>query len=143
MVCRINPSVSIGLIMFFLKYSVVFIPQKSCISLRLLAVEQYSSSADSFSLSNLTCVVTCGLTCVVTCGLTVVEVGPTVAVATLVSGIVMRNTSPSTNCGSPPEYILVYLYVFLIPEPSSSARPISRNTFEIGGFFWNGSNVAR
>ena len=50
---------------------------------------------------------------------------------------------PLTNCGSAPEYRLVYLYVILIPEPNSSARPISRNTLEIGGFWGNGSKAAR
>lgn len=69
--------------------------------------------------------------------------GPTVAVAASVNGIIVRNTSPSTNCGSAPEYRLVYLYVILIPEPNSSARPISRNTLEIGGFWGNGSKAAR
>ena len=61
------------------------------------------------------------------------KAGPTVAVAASLSGMTVRNTSPSTNSGSAPEYSLVYLYVLRMPEPSSSARPISRKTFEIGG----------
>ena len=38
----------------------------------------------------------------------------------------------------PPLYILVYFAIFLIPEPNSSARPISLKKFAIFGFLGYG-----
>lgn len=57
--------------------------------------------------------------------------------------MIVRNMSPSINSGRLPEYIWVYLYVFRIPEPNSSANETSRKTFEIGGFFEYGSSFAK
>jgi hypothetical protein len=47
-------------------------------------------------------------------------------------------TSPSINTGFELEYIFAYFSIFLIPEPSSSAQPISLKTPAITGFFGNG-----
>ncbi len=67
------------------------------------------------------------------------SLGPIVCVTISDKGILVRNTSPSSKLGIPPEYNFVYLYVFLIPDPNSSAKPISRNTFDILGFLEKGS----
>ena len=66
-VCLIKFSLSIGLIIFFLKYSVVLMPQKPCISRRLFGTEQKSRREANLSGSSLTCVPTCGVTCVLIC----------------------------------------------------------------------------
>ena len=57
----------------------------------------------------------------------------------LVNGIVATKISSSLNKGSPPPlYILVYFAIFLIPEPNSSARPISLKKPAILGFLGYG-----
>ena len=118
----------IGFMIFFLKYSAVFIPQNVCSSFRLFGVEQYTSNSANFSgdnlicavISRLTCVVTSVLTCVVTSVLTCVvtsalacifefSIGPTVEVAASLNGTIMRKISPSLNSGSAFEYSWVYL----------------------------------
>ena len=49
--------------------------------------------------------------------------------------MIVLKISPSSNFGSAPEYIRVYLYRLRIPEPKESANPISLNTAAIAGFF--------
>ena len=50
---------------------------------------------------------------------------------TLFIGIFTLKTSSSLNSGTPPLYIRVYFTIFLIPEPNSSANPISLKKFAI------------
>lgn len=57
------------------------------------------------------------------------------------NGIVVVKMSFSSKVGSPPEYIFVYFTMFLTPEPNSSAKPISLNTFAILGFLEYGENL--
>ena len=57
--------------------------------------------------------------------------------------IFVLNTSPSINSGVVPEYTLLYLTMFLTPEPSSYAQPISLTTEAITGFFGYGTKSVR
>ena len=57
--------------------------------------------------------------------------------------IFVLNTSPSINSGIVPEYTLLYFTIFLTPEPSSSAQPISLKTDAITGFFGYGTKSVK